>query len=189
MPRHARSRTAASKTSPTTIISSDTGRAQRLPPNQVETRTWPVLHWGEVPVFDPATWDLTVFPVPFVDAVATFTWLEFQALPRVQVLADMHCVTRWSQLDNLWEGVSTAELRKRVHIAPEAQFVMIHCEHGFTTNMPLADYYKAREKDIPLGRAGKAEEFANLACFLASEQGGYITGTATNVDGGRSPVV
>ena len=55
--------------------------------------------------------------------------------------------------------------------------------------MPLADYYKAREKEIPLGRVGKAEEFANLACFLVSEQGGYITGTATNVDGGRSPVV
>ena len=51
------------------------------------------------------------------------------------------------------------------------------------------EYYKTREKEIPLGRAGKAEEFANLACFLVSEQGGYITGTATNVDGGRSPVV
>ena len=56
-------------------------------------------------------------------------------------------------------------------------------------NIPLDDYYKAREKEIPLGRVGKAEEFANLACFLASEQGGYITGTAINVDGGRSPVV
>ena len=44
-------------------------------------------------------------------------------------------------------------------------------------------------KGIPLGRIGKAEEFANLACFLASEQGSYITGTAINVDGGRSPVV
>ena len=56
-------------------------------------------------------------------------------------------------------------------------------------DIPIAEYYKAREKEIPLGRAGKAEEFANLACFLVSEQGGYITGTATNVDGGRSPVV
>ncbi|MGB8399649.1 SDR family oxidoreductase [Bradyrhizobium sp.] len=42
---------------------------------------------------------------------------------------------------------------------------------------------------VPLGRMGTAEEFANLACFLASEQGSYITGTAINVDGGRSPVV
>lgn len=44
-------------------------------------------------------------------------------------------------------------------------------------------------KGVPLGRMGSAEEFANLACFLASEQGSYITGTAINVDGGRSPVV
>ena len=44
-------------------------------------------------------------------------------------------------------------------------------------------------KGVPLGRMGTAEEFANMACFLASEQGSYITGTAINVDGGRSPVV
>ena len=64
-----------------------------------------------------------------------------------------------------------------------------HVQAAKKANIPIADYYKAREKEIPLGRAGKAEEFANLACFLASEQGSYITGTATNVDGGRSPVV
>jgi 3-oxoacyl-[acyl-carrier protein] reductase len=44
-------------------------------------------------------------------------------------------------------------------------------------------------KGVPLGRMGNAEEFANLACFLASDLGSYITGTAINVDGGRSPVV
>ncbi|HWL31425.1 MAG TPA: SDR family oxidoreductase [Xanthobacteraceae bacterium] len=64
-----------------------------------------------------------------------------------------------------------------------------HVQAAKRANMPLADYYKAREKDIPLGRAGKAEEFANLACFLASDAGSYISGTAINVDGGRSPVV
>src|SRR3954449_1530664 len=64
-----------------------------------------------------------------------------------------------------------------------------HVQAAKKANIPIADYYKAREKEIPLGRAGKAEEFANLACFLVSEQAGYITGTATNVDGGRSPVV
>ena len=64
-----------------------------------------------------------------------------------------------------------------------------HVQAAKKANIPIADYYKAREKEIPLGRAGKAEEFANLACFLVSDQGSYITGTATNVDGGRSPVV
>jgi len=42
---------------------------------------------------------------------------------------------------------------------------------------------------VPLGRIGTAQEFANIACFLASDAGGYITGTAINVDGGASPVV
>lgn len=51
------------------------------------------------------------------------------------------------------------------------------------------EFLAARGKSIPLGRFGEAEEFANLACFLASDSGSYITGTAINVDGGRSPVV
>ena len=55
--------------------------------------------------------------------------------------------------------------------------------------MPLDEYYRKHDNETPLGRVGEAEEFANLACFLVSEQGGYITGTAINVDGGRSPVV
>jgi NAD(P)-dependent dehydrogenase (short-subunit alcohol dehydrogenase family) len=64
-----------------------------------------------------------------------------------------------------------------------------HVQRAKRNNIALDEYYKAHEKEIPLGRMGEAEEFANLACFLVSEQGGYITGTAINVDGGRSPVV
>jgi NAD(P)-dependent dehydrogenase (short-subunit alcohol dehydrogenase family) len=64
-----------------------------------------------------------------------------------------------------------------------------HVQRAKQTNVPLNEYYKNAQKEIPLGRVGKAAEFANLACFLASDAGSYITGTATNVDGGRSPVV
>src|SRR5580658_9864898 len=64
-----------------------------------------------------------------------------------------------------------------------------HVQLAKRANMTVEDYYKAHEKEIPIGRAGEAEEFANLAWFLVSEQGSYITGTAINVDGGRSPVV
>ncbi|MEK9725550.1 MAG: SDR family oxidoreductase [Rhodospirillaceae bacterium] len=53
----------------------------------------------------------------------------------------------------------------------------------------LADFYAEMGKGLPLGRLGTAEEFANAACFLASEQGSYIAGVALNVDGGLSPVV
>jgi 3-oxoacyl-[acyl-carrier protein] reductase len=64
-----------------------------------------------------------------------------------------------------------------------------HVQRAKQTNVPLDEYYKNAQKEIPIGRVGKAAEFANLACFLASDAGSYITGTATNVDGGRSPVV
>lgn len=126
-----------------TIISPDTLRQERIPPRQIYTRKWPVLHVGPVPEFDQKTWDFTIFPVPFVNAVKRFTWPEFTALPRVKVFADMHCVTRWSTLDNLWEGVSTQELMKHVTLSPAAKFVMLHCEYGFTTNLPLADFLAA----------------------------------------------
>jgi 3-oxoacyl-[acyl-carrier protein] reductase len=64
-----------------------------------------------------------------------------------------------------------------------------HVQSAKKANIPLADYIKARAGEIPLGRIGKADEFANLACFLVSDAGSYITGSAINVDGGRSPVV
>ncbi len=67
------------------------------------------------------------------------------------------------------------------------QVVRRHRAEG--TNEPLQDYIRARGAAIPLGRMGEAEEFANLALFLASDAGSYVTGTAINVDGGMSPVV
>jgi NAD(P)-dependent dehydrogenase (short-subunit alcohol dehydrogenase family) len=56
-------------------------------------------------------------------------------------------------------------------------------------NVTLEEHIANTGKQVPLGRMGTAEEFANLACFLASDQGGFVTGTAINVDGGMSPVV
>lgn len=63
-----------------------------------------------------------------------------------------------------------------------------HVRAAEKAGIPLEDYMSARAKEIPLGRIGRAEEFANIACFLASDAASYITGTAVNVDGGRSPV-
>src|SRR5262249_39378780 len=58
-------------------------------------------------------------------------------------------------------------------------------KHG----VPLTDFLTKMGKEIPMGRVGAAQEFANAACFLASDAASYITGTAINVDGNRSPVV
>jgi DMSO/TMAO reductase YedYZ molybdopterin-dependent catalytic subunit len=123
------------------IISPDTRRDNRLPPNQVLTRKWPVLHEGEVPDFDPGSWNLALFPKPLIAEAKTFDWKEFTALPRVKVFADMHCVTGWSKLDNLWEGVATRELLNHITLSPDAKFVMVHTEYGYTTNLPLDDFF------------------------------------------------
>jgi NAD(P)-dependent dehydrogenase (short-subunit alcohol dehydrogenase family) len=67
------------------------------------------------------------------------------------------------------------------------QWVKRHAAQAPDTDFEV--FAKNLAKGTPLGRIGTAEEFANLACFLASDQGSFITGTAINVDGGRSPVV
>jgi 3-oxoacyl-[acyl-carrier protein] reductase len=64
-----------------------------------------------------------------------------------------------------------------------------HVQKAKKQGKPLEQYMTEMSKEIPLGRFGKPEEFANMACLLASDAGSYITGTAINIDGGRSPVV
>lgn len=120
------------------IISPDVRRDERLPPRQVLTRKWPVLHAGSVPDFDRAHWTFHIWGL--VEQPWECTYDEFVSLPQIRVLADMHCVTRWSKLDNDWEGVATGEVLSRVTVHPTARYVMVHCEHGFTTNLPLDDF-------------------------------------------------
>jgi DMSO/TMAO reductase YedYZ molybdopterin-dependent catalytic subunit len=120
------------------IFSSDTLRAERVPRGQVKTTRWPVLHAGSTPRVDLATWDLKLFGA--VEEPKAWRWEEFRALPSSIVAADMHCVTRWSRLDNAWEGVTVIELMKDVALKPEARFALIHGEHGYTTNLPIADF-------------------------------------------------
>lgn len=122
------------------IISPDTRRPDRLPPGHAAVPVLPVEHAGPVPPFDPATWDLTVFPVPLVDRVVRFTWDQFAALPRVRVFADLHGHAGWSKLDNVWEGVPTRELLNHVTPAADARFVMVHGEYGYSANLPLDDF-------------------------------------------------
>jgi DMSO/TMAO reductase YedYZ molybdopterin-dependent catalytic subunit len=112
-------------------------QAGRLPPGQSLTLKWPVLQYGSVPRFDPKTWDFQVYGL--VESALRFTWDEFNALPRVQRTSDFHCVTRWSRFDNRWDGVALQELLRRAHPKPNAAYVLVHAEQGYTANVPLAD--------------------------------------------------
>ena len=83
---------------------------KRLPPGQSATIKFPVLHYGPVPRVDLARWDFRVFGL--VVEEQRWSWEAFNQLPRSQIMLDIHCVTRWSKFDTLWEGVSVATLVK-----------------------------------------------------------------------------
>jgi len=112
-------------------------RAGRLPPGQSLTLKWPVLHYGSVPQFDAERWDFRVYGL--VGSVIKLNWREFNALPQIESQSDFHCVTRWSRFDNRWTGISVRELLDRAKPKPEAAFVLVHAEQGYTANIPLAD--------------------------------------------------
>ncbi len=122
------------------IVSPDTRRANRIPPGQSQTSKWPVLDASGPPRIDLARWRFQLRGL--VNREVSFTWEEFQNLPRVKVHADFHCVTRWSRLDNLWEGVATRTLVDLAGgLKPECQFVLAYgYDQGWTTNVPLADF-------------------------------------------------
>jgi len=109
----------------------------KLPPGQSLTLKWPVLHYGSVPRFDPATWDFRVYGL--VGSPFKLTWDEFNRLPKIDSSSDFHCVTRWSRFDNRWNGVAMQEILRRVQPNPSASHVLVHAEQGFTANVPLAD--------------------------------------------------
>jgi DMSO/TMAO reductase YedYZ molybdopterin-dependent catalytic subunit len=107
----------------------------RLPPGQYFTEKWPVLHAGEVPDVDIATWTLELSGE--VEQPTTLSFEQLQELPATEVTTDIHCVTRWSRFDAHFTGVHWRELAKLCRPKPSAHFAIAHAEHGFTANVPL----------------------------------------------------
>ncbi len=101
------------------------------------TIKWPVLHYGSVPHFDAAKWDFKISGL--VETPLRLTWEEFRALPQVESTSDFHCVTRWSRLDNRWKGVRFTDVVERAKAKPEAEYVLVLAEEGYTSNIPLKD--------------------------------------------------
>jgi len=122
------------------IKSPDTARAERVPPGQKLTEQWPALHYGSVPKIDSSRWIFTISGL--VEKERKLSYKEFLALPMVKVFSDIHCVTGWSKMDNLWEGVSASVIKELTEILPEAKFITVHSEGGFTTNLTLNDFFQ-----------------------------------------------
>jgi DMSO/TMAO reductase YedYZ molybdopterin-dependent catalytic subunit len=107
----------------------------RLPPGQYQTRDFPVLSAGPTPRTPLAGWTFSI--TGEVDQPRQWTWDEFRKLPTETVTRDIHCVTKWSKLDTVWEGVSVDTLLEGV--GTSAAYVMAFSDGGYTTNLPLAD--------------------------------------------------
>jgi DMSO/TMAO reductase YedYZ molybdopterin-dependent catalytic subunit len=111
--------------------------ADRLPPGQYLTKGWPVLNYGDVPRTRLTGWTFRVWGL--VEQPQEWSYEQFLALAETRVECDVHCVTRWSKYDNVFEGVPFLTVAGRAQPKPEARYVMVHAENGFTANLPLAD--------------------------------------------------
>ncbi|MBE0690082.1 MAG: sulfite oxidase-like oxidoreductase [Anaerolineae bacterium] len=107
----------------------------RLPPGQSLTLDFPVLHIGHTPAFNETSWDLRVFGL--VDKEMRWDWQQFLQIPTVSIGVDIHCVTRWSKFDTVWEGILFRDFVQLFGLKPEVKHVIAHCEQGYTTNVPL----------------------------------------------------
>ncbi len=116
----------------------DLGRPRgRVPPGQVLTEGFPVLHAGTVPRdLRPGNWSQRIHGAVARPQELRFT--DLLTLSRTDEVADIHCVTSWSKLGTRWAGVAFSEIDQRAKPAPEVGFVVMECEQGFTTSLPLA---------------------------------------------------
>ena len=106
--------------------------AGRVPPGQYVTKDFPVLSAGPTPHTPLEDWTFTI------DGGAEpvrWTWEQFRKLPAETIRVDIHCVTKWSKLDTVWEGVSVDTLLEQVD--HDASYVEAFCDGGYTTNLPI----------------------------------------------------
>ena len=124
----------------------------RLPPGQTLVKDWPVLDLGVQPDVKPERWRLRVEGL--VQAPLALTLEDFMALPQVERVNDIHCVTQWSRYDNRWQGVQARHLLELARPTQAARFVSFTSYDGYTTNVSLADF---AEDEVLLAHAWEGQ--------------------------------
>lgn len=119
-----------------TLISDINLREDRLPPGQ----RWisaPIVYdiVDELPDWDMSSYRFKVWGQ--VEKPLELSYEELLKLPSVELIADFHCVTRWSVKEIRWEGVQTKYILELVKPKESAKYVLVHCLEGYTTNMPI----------------------------------------------------
>lgn len=136
------------------IYSSDTLRANRIPPGQTETSQWPQVQADGTPAINLDEWSFSISGE--VENEVKLTYGEFTSLAVEKVFSDIHCVTTWTRLNNLWEGFGAQTVTDLVKLKPDARYVIVKAESGFTTNLTLADFlqpdvlFAVKHDDAPL---------------------------------------
>jgi DMSO/TMAO reductase YedYZ molybdopterin-dependent catalytic subunit len=134
--------------------------SERLPPGQYKTEDFPVLSMGPTPHLDLSAWRFTISDGP--KPLASWSWAEFEALPRTTWSGDIHCVTKWSKFDTSWDGVGIDDLFEAAGITPPTDYLLAQSYDGYDTNLPVAD--------LVGGRAMIATRYARQP--LPAEHGG-----------------
>jgi DMSO/TMAO reductase YedYZ molybdopterin-dependent catalytic subunit len=111
--------------------------SERLPPGQILTRKWPVLHYSQVPRIEPDTWRFEISGL--VERPLTLRWDELGRFPRLETTCDIHCVTRWSRFDTSFSGVPVPALIAEARPLPTARYVLVHAAPEYSTNLSLED--------------------------------------------------
>jgi DMSO/TMAO reductase YedYZ molybdopterin-dependent catalytic subunit len=114
------------------------GDGGKVPPGQYVTDDFPVLSAGPTPRTSVEEWTLALQDG---EALAgEWSWKSLQALPQTKITVDIHCVTKWSKLGTVWEGVMIDDLLAAAGLdEPPAPYLMAHCDGGYTTNLPVED--------------------------------------------------
>ncbi|HEU5354114.1 MAG TPA: sulfite oxidase-like oxidoreductase [Actinocrinis sp.] len=111
----------------------------RIPPGQRAQASWPVLHYGPVPRFKPERWDLQVYGATADGSKRAWDYPAFRQLPIDCVEADLHCVTKFTLLDNVWSGVLARTLIELAPPSPDATHAMVWAEYGYSANLRIDD--------------------------------------------------
>jgi DMSO/TMAO reductase YedYZ molybdopterin-dependent catalytic subunit len=114
----------------------------------------PVLHYGPVPAFNPSTWDLRVYGATASGDEHSWNWHSFWSLPHSEIVADFHCVTKFTILGITWSGVSAADLLSVAPPAAAATHVMVWANFGYGANLPL-DAFAAPDTMLATRRDGR----------------------------------
>lgn len=111
----------------------------RLPPGQVLARSWPIMHYGRVPVYRPQSWDFRVIGATRSGSSWRCSYAQLRSRPTVQVVADFHCVKGLSRLGARWGGVRARDVLREAAPGRDVTHALVWAEHGYCANLRISD--------------------------------------------------